>query len=185
MREYNYDELMSSANELVDKVKEAYDNGDMASANQNWNKIFDLIVPEGADNMEERYSFLNEVMENFNDQEVYDITNYGKEQSYARVENELTNDELIYEDDMIKITETGRDYDFVATIENKTDEEIIVIVDGDYEFARIEPDDWVGLTNTEYDELNEWLSLDSMEVKTADELKEERGYDRDDYDYDR
>jgi uncharacterized protein (TIGR02145 family) len=126
-------------------------------------------------------------MENFSDQEVYDITNYGKAMSLAREisNDERSDDDLVYEDDMIKITETGRDYDFVATIENKTDEEIIVIVDGDYEFARIEPDDWVGLTNTEYDELNEWLSLDSMEVKTADELKEERGYDRDDYDYDR
>lgn len=184
----NYDEIMSSANELVEKVKEAYDNGDIASANQNWNKIFDLIVPEGAPDMEERYSVLNEVMENFSDQEVYDITNYGKTMSLAREfgNNERYDDELVYEDNSIKVSETGRDYDFVAIIENKTDEEIVVIVDGDHEFARIEPGDWVGLTNSEYDEFNEWLSLDSIEVKTADELEEERDYrgGRDD-DYDR
>lgn len=53
----------------------------------------------------------------------------------------------IFENDKIKVSETGRDYDFIAVIENKTDKEIKIVFDDDemeiYNFL-IEPNDWVG-----------------------------------------
>lgn len=77
-----------------------------------------------------------------------------------------------YEDERIKISETGRDYDFVAKIENKTDETITIYVDGDYEVAKIDAGDWVGLFNNEYDNIKDCLG--SLEVKTASELEQEK-----------
>lgn len=35
----------------------------------------------------------------------------------------------IFENDIVKISETGRNYDFIAVVENKLDEEIQVIFD--------------------------------------------------------
>ena len=53
----------------------------------------------------------------------------------------------IYEDERVKISSTGKDYDFIATIENKTDEAVAIVPDigGLFEEIFIEPNDWVGL----------------------------------------
>ena len=57
----------------------------------------------------------------------------------------------IYEDKNIIVRETGRDFDFIATVENKTDEVIAILPDdnSDYETLfeafDIQPLDWVGL----------------------------------------
>ena len=51
---------------------------------------------------------------------------------------------MIFENEMILAKETGRNYDFIATIENKTDHEILITFEDEY----IEPivvDDWVGI----------------------------------------
>lgn len=51
---------------------------------------------------------------------------------------------MIFENEQIKVKETGRDYDFIATVENKTDHEITIIFNDDC----IEPivvDDWIGI----------------------------------------
>ncbi len=95
-----------------------------------------------------------------------------RDDDFDREDREYDIREVAYEDDRIKISETGRDYDTVAIIENKTDEEIVLFVDGDYEFARIDAGDYIGLTNDRYDELSEFLSYDSVEVKTADEMEQ-------------
>lgn len=186
MRELNYEEIMSSANELVDKVHETYDNGNMEDASKNYHAIYDLICPNNAPDMEERFSILNEVISNLSDQEIADITDYNKAKFTERTElSQSLSNEIVYEDNSIKISETSRDVEFAAIIENKTNEDIVVLLDGE-EFATIEVDDWVGLTNDKYEQLNDFLSYAEPEVKSVDEHRDDRGYDRDDYDdYDR
>ena len=63
----------------------------------------------------------------------------------------------IYENESIKVSETGRNYDFVAVIENKTDKDIIMQMDEEIAAENaIEPsfeikaNDYVGLFNFEY-----------------------------------
>lgn len=57
----------------------------------------------------------------------------------------------IFENDEIKVSSTGRDYDFVATVENKTDQPLAVApgqIQSDNEFFEpfvIEPGDWHGV----------------------------------------
>ena len=51
---------------------------------------------------------------------------------------------IVYEDDKIKVTKTGKDYDFIATIENKTSQTIYIVPENLEEFY-ILPVDWVGL----------------------------------------
>lgn len=66
----------------------------------------------------------------------------------------------IFENDKIKISETGRDYDFIAVIENKTDKKIKIVFDDDemeiYNFL-IEANNWIGfLANDEgYEQFEE------------------------------
>lgn len=58
---------------------------------------------------------------------------------------------IIYEDEEIVVRETGRDFDFIATVENKTDEIIAILPDDNsddetlFEAFDIQPLDWVGL----------------------------------------
>lgn len=56
----------------------------------------------------------------------------------------------IFENEFIRVESTGKDYDFIATIENKTDKNIRLRynpMDFDviYDTIDIEPNDWVGL----------------------------------------
>lgn len=52
----------------------------------------------------------------------------------------------IFENDVIKISRTGRNYDFIGTIDNKSDREIrIVFENEEIESFSIKPDDWVGI----------------------------------------
>lgn len=56
----------------------------------------------------------------------------------------------IFENEFIRVKSTGRDYDFVATVENKTDKNIRIRynpMDFDviYDTIDIKPNDWVGL----------------------------------------
>lgn len=56
----------------------------------------------------------------------------------------------IFENDFIKVSTTGRDYDFIAVIENKTNEQICIHYDepgynDSYDPILIAPNDWVGL----------------------------------------
>lgn len=61
----------------------------------------------------------------------------------------------IFENDEIKVSSTGRDYDFVATVENKTDQPLAVApgqIQSDNEFFEpfvIEPGDWHGVETGE------------------------------------
>ena len=54
----------------------------------------------------------------------------------------------IFENDIVKISETGRNYDFIAVVENKLDEEIQVIFDDEDlepETLTIDGNDWCGI----------------------------------------
>ena len=53
---------------------------------------------------------------------------------------------VIFENDKIKITTTGRDYDFIATVSNLTNYPIIItFIDNDFEPITVAPSDWLGL----------------------------------------
>lgn len=63
---------------------------------------------------------------------------------------------VVYETDYIVVETTGRDYDFFAFIENKTDENIRIICeleDGECAYINIEAHDWVGLLCNDEDRL--------------------------------
>ncbi len=51
---------------------------------------------------------------------------------------------IVFEDAQIVIKKTGKDYDFIATVENKTDKEICIIF-ADEEIDPIIVNDWVGI----------------------------------------
>lgn len=54
----------------------------------------------------------------------------------------------IFENDIVKISETGRNYDFIAVVENKLDEEIqVIFYDEDFEYKTmtLSGNDWCGI----------------------------------------
>ena len=56
----------------------------------------------------------------------------------------------IFENDFIKVSTTGRDYDFIAVVENKTNQKICVHYDepgynDNYDPILVAPNDWIGL----------------------------------------
>ena len=66
----------------------------------------------------------------------------------------------IFENDLIKVSATGRDYDFIAIIDNKTDGQICVHYDepgynDNYDPILIAPNDWIGLLAN--DEGYDWV----------------------------
>lgn len=81
---------------------------------------------------------------------------------------------IIFENELIRVESTGRDYDFIATIENKTDKKIrIHYKDMDlldtYGTIDVEPNDWVGLLADE--EGRDWVQtfeLRQVEIEVLD-----------------
>lgn len=66
----------------------------------------------------------------------------------------------IFENDFIKVSMTGHDYDFIAVIENKTDKQICVHYNTPgyndfYDPILIAPNDWIGLLADE--EGRDWI----------------------------
>lgn len=66
----------------------------------------------------------------------------------------------IFENDFIKVSTTGKDYDFIAVIENKTNNQICVHYDesgydNNYDPILIRSNDWVGLLAN--DEGRDWV----------------------------
>lgn len=67
---------------------------------------------------------------------------------------------VIFENDFIKVSTTGHDYDFIAVVENKTDKQICVHYDepgynDNYDPILIAPNDWIGLLAD--DEGRDWV----------------------------
>ena len=66
----------------------------------------------------------------------------------------------IFENDLIKVSTTGHDYDFIAVVENKTNGQICIHYDkpgynDNYDPILIAPNDWIGLLAD--DEGRDWL----------------------------
>ena len=66
----------------------------------------------------------------------------------------------IFENDFIRVSTTGRDYDFIAIIDNKTDGQICIHYDkpgynDNYDPILVAPNDWIGLLAD--DEGRDWL----------------------------
>ena len=66
----------------------------------------------------------------------------------------------IFENDLIKVSTTGHDYDFIAVVENKTDGQICIHYDepgcnDNYEPILVAPNDWIGLLAD--DEGRDWV----------------------------
>ena len=66
----------------------------------------------------------------------------------------------IFENDLIKVSATGRDYDFIAIIDNKTDGQICIHYDesscnNNYDPILVAPNDWIGLLADE--EGRDWV----------------------------
>ena len=59
----------------------------------------------------------------------------------------------VFENDMIVVKETGRDYDFIAIIENKTDKDISIDIGNESEYynIKIKANDWLGLLCNDID----------------------------------
>ena len=86
----------------------------------------------------------------------------------------------IFENEFIRVESTGKDYDFIATIENKTDKKIRVhykdmdLLDT-YDTIDVEPNDWVGLLADE--EGRGWVrtfELGQIEVEVLGKEREDK-----------
>ena len=54
--------------------------------------------------------------------------------------------EIIYEDNYIKVETTGQDYDFIATIQNKTDSDLDCFIGNDEDIScLLESNNWIGI----------------------------------------
>ena len=81
----------------------------------------------------------------------------------------------IFENDLIKVSTTGRDYDFIAIIDNKTDGQICIHYDepgynDNYNPILVAPNDWIGLLAD--DEGRDWVKAienNQIYVATNDE----------------
>lgn len=80
----------------------------------------------------------------------------------------------IFENEFIRVESTGQDYDFIATVENKTDKNIrlrynpmdFVVI---YDTIDIEPNDWIGLLADEEGRgLVRTFELGQVEVEVLD-----------------
>ena len=77
----------------------------------------------------------------------------------------------IFENDLIKVSTTGRDYDFIAIIDNKTDGQICIHYDepgynDNYDPILVAPNDWIGLLAD--DEGRDWLkAIENNQIYVA------------------
>ena len=86
----------------------------------------------------------------------------------------------IFENEFIRVESTGKDYDFIATIENKTDKNIRLRynpMDFDviYDTIDIEPNDWVGLlADKEGYDLVRKFELGQVDVEILEKEREDK-----------
>ena len=86
----------------------------------------------------------------------------------------------IFENEFICVESTGKDYDFIATIENKTDKNIRLRynpMDFDviYDTIDIEPNDWVGLlADKEGHDLVQKFELGQVDVEVLGKEREDK-----------
>lgn len=71
--------------------------------------------------------------------------------------------ETVFENDVIKVSRTGRDYDFIAVVENKTNKEIKIVFNDEFEFCNfsVDSNDWIGLLAND----DGYTSLEELEAE--------------------
>lgn len=80
--------------ELIDKCRQAYKEHNLKLAYNYWEKIHELLsnkLEECKEDGEQRWKVYAEYYNSINqisNQEVYDITDYSKEQAYIKIERE-------------------------------------------------------------------------------------------------
>lgn len=80
----------------------------------------------------------------------------------------------IFENEFIRVESTGQDYDFIATVENKTDKNIRLRYNPMnfsviYDTIDIEPNDWIGLlADEEGRDLVRTFELGQTEIEVLD-----------------
>lgn len=55
---------------------------------------------------------------------------------------------VMYENESIKVQTTGHDYDFIATVENKTSKSVMIVFDNESEYlpeCYVKANNWVGI----------------------------------------
>lgn len=69
----------------------------------------------------------------------------------------------IFENELIKVSKTRSDYDFIAVVENNTDKDIQIIFDNELEFCNLSVDanDWVGILANK----DGYTSLEELEAE--------------------
>lgn len=71
----------------------------------------------------------------------------------------------IFENELIEVLDTNRDYDFIASLVNKTDKEVeIVFFDEEVENFTIKSNDWVGLLADE----EGYLTIEKIKAERFD-----------------
>lgn len=144
-----------SYQELVDKCKKAYADKDMNKADELWCDIHDLLsknLDEFDKNDEENrykcYQEFHDYMQQFTDEEVYNITDYGKQKAYRQMELERTYNIL---DKSIKCSEL-----FKSNKKMKYLDDFISF----YEWCILESEDTKGLYNIYDLQTNEIIDYD-------------------------
>lgn len=87
------DDIEAQAQNIVNGCKEAYANNDLETAYDLWSQLYDLFIPESEEEFralsdEERtHRFVTQqkFMDQFTDEEVYAITDYGKRKEYRKM----------------------------------------------------------------------------------------------------
>lgn len=163
---YNQSQTGNSKIKNIDIAADSYEAADIEDCiRENISDLCDLI--EDSDEYHTAISKYDALYEkSMNAREVSHDDNFDFEREYNDPRD-------FYEDDMIKITETGRDYGVAAIIENKTYDDLVIFAEGDFVLAQIEAGDSVELTIDQYEELKEFIEMDEMEVKTADEMEQD------------
>lgn len=90
---YMKENYLDPAYKIVDECKDAYANGNMSLAYEKWSELHSFLIPEGIANastdfQNKMYDFYSDCMNKFSDEEVYNITDYGKAHSYSEMEEE-------------------------------------------------------------------------------------------------
>ena len=78
---------------LAAESKEAFANGDIELAYEKYVEIATFLIPENMNELtdefqDKMYGIYYDVMKEFTDDEIYEMTDYGKEQSYAELDEE-------------------------------------------------------------------------------------------------
>lgn len=88
---YDKEVYIDPAHALAQDCKDALANGNYSEAYDKYTAIHDLLMPENLSSKTEEFQekmmgFYNEVMKEFTNEEIYEITDYGKEKAYAEME---------------------------------------------------------------------------------------------------